>query len=284
MNDVASDDRILRETRWMAATVAPLLFVAFVILSLWPDNTAQLFAWTIKPSMTALLLGAGYCSGAYLLTRVCLAKHWHQVAIAILPLTAFVWLTAIATALHWDRFNHSHAMFVIWVVVYAITPFLIPSLWLRNRSADPGTPDADDAVVPRPVRTLLAIAGVAELAIALFMFVLPDATIGIWPWTLTPLTAQVISAWFAMPGISALLMARDPRWSASRILVQGGALLAALILVSIARAWSDFDQANPLTWAYLGLIVLTLVGFCALYIGLEARRKRSASRDSVTAV
>jgi len=100
----------------------------------------------------------------------------------------------------------------------------------------------------------------------------------VWPWTLTPLTARVIGGWFALPGVSALLMARDGRWSASRVVV-----LAGLILAGIARAWDDFDPSNPLTWVYVALIALTLLGFAALYLGMEAyrRRKRAANRNAV---
>ena len=86
-----------------------------------------------------------------------------------------------------------------------------------------------------------------------------------------------------MPGVSALLMARDGRWSASRVVVLAGAVLAALILAGIARAWGDFDQSNPLTWVYVALIALTLLGFAALYLGMEAyrRRRRTANRNAV---
>jgi len=105
----------------------------------------------------------------------------------------------------------------------------------------------------------------------------------VWPWTLTPLTARVIGGWFALPGVSALLMARDGRWSASRVVVLAGAVLAALILAGIARAWGDFDPSNPLTWVYAALIALTLLGFGALYLGMEThrRRKRAANRNAL---
>lgn len=272
MNAPISDDRVLPETRLTGAVVAPLLFVAFAVLTFWPDNTEQLFAWTLRPSMTALLLGAGYLSGAYLTARISLARQWHHVAIAVPALTAFVWLTALATVLHWDRFNHGHIMFAIWVLVYAVTPFALPLLWLRNRAADPGTPDAHDAVLPRAVRRVIAVAGAAELAIGVWMFAWPDSAVGLWPWRLTSLTARVLAAWFVMPGLSALLIARDARWSASRVLVQGGILLAGLILIGIARAWMDFHSDNPLTFIYGALIVVTLIGFVALYVGMEARR------------
>ena len=38
-----------------------------------------------------------------------------------------------------------------------------------------------------------------------------------WPWQLTPLTAQTLGGWFALPGVTALMMGLDGRWSAIRI-------------------------------------------------------------------
>lgn len=268
-------DRILRETRWFSAAGFTVLFLAFVTLYFWPDETERLFAWTIKPLMTPLLMGAGYLAGAYFFGRVLLEKRWHRVGLAILPIAAFSWFMGVATYLHWDRFNHEHPWFFVWVVVYTLAPILLPMIWLRNRSTDPRSPGPDDVIMPRALRIVLALGGAAELGVGLFMFLLPDSAIHIWPWSLTPLTARIVGGWFALPGVSGLLMARDLRWSASRVLVQGGVLLAVFLLIGIARAWSDFDPANPLTWIYTGLIVLTLIGFAAVYAGMERQRRKA---------
>jgi len=275
MRASTGSDRIFLETRAFAVVGSVILFAAFVTLYFWPDDTERLFAWTIKPSMTPLLMGAGYLSGAYFFGRALFEKRWHRVGLALVPIGTFAAFMGIATYLHWDRFNHGHVWFFVWVALYTIAPFVLPAIWLRNRSADPETPEPDDVIVPRWLRIILAIGGAAELGVGLFLFLLPDQAISIWPWPLTPLTARIIGGWFALPGVSGLMMARDPRWSASRILVQGGGLLAVSLLIGIARAWSDFDLENPLTWGYLGLVVVTLVGFVGLYVYLEARRRRA---------
>ena len=69
-----TDDRILGSTRVVAALIIPFLVVAFVILYLLPNMTDQLFAWTIMPRMSALLMGAGYASGVYSSAASC-ARH-----------------------------------------------------------------------------------------------------------------------------------------------------------------------------------------------------------------
>jgi hypothetical protein len=64
------DDRILPETRIIGALIPPFLVTAFVMLYLFPNDTEQLFAWTIKPSMTALMMGGGYVTGSYFFIRL----------------------------------------------------------------------------------------------------------------------------------------------------------------------------------------------------------------------
>ena len=75
-SNLAHDDRILPETRWLAAVIIPFLVVAFIILYFWPNDTDKLFAWTIKPAMTPMMLAAAYLGGIYFFTRVFLAKHY----------------------------------------------------------------------------------------------------------------------------------------------------------------------------------------------------------------
>ena len=58
-----------------------------------------------------------------------------------------------------------------------------------------------------------------------------------WPWTLTPLTAQTLGGWFALPGVAALMMGLDGRWSAIRITLESQLIGLALILLATARAW-----------------------------------------------
>src|SRR5690554_3344789 len=101
-------DSRLQLTRYVAALLVPFLAAAGLILYVWPDNTEQLFAWTINPRMTALLMGAGYLSGLYFFLRVSMIRSWTSASAGFLAVTVFAWFAAAATVLHWDRFNHQH--------------------------------------------------------------------------------------------------------------------------------------------------------------------------------
>jgi hypothetical protein len=59
------DDRVLKPTRVISVVIIPVLTAAFVILYLFPTRTGQLWAWETRPTMTAMVMGGGYLSGAY---------------------------------------------------------------------------------------------------------------------------------------------------------------------------------------------------------------------------
>ena len=246
------DDRILPETRLLSAIIIPFLVVAFGILYLFPDHTQELFAWTIRPRMTLMMLGAAYIGGAYFFVRAATSARWHWIQVCFLPVTTFATLLGIATILHWGIFNHNHISFFAWTILYFTTPFLVLGAWLRNRYTDPGPPDANDLIVPQSVRLAIGIIGVITLLISIFLFLQPALMIRVWPWKLTSLTARVIGGLFALTGVGELCIALDARWSAARIALQSQMIGVAAIVVAIFFCWSNFDQANILTWGFVG--------------------------------
>src|SRR5437588_6240564 len=268
------DDRVFPETRWVAAIIVPFLVVAFGILYLFPDHTRELFAWTIQPRMSAMLLGAAYIGGAYFFVRVATFARWHWVKVGFLPVTTFAALLGIATILHWDRFNHSSISFFAWAGLYFTTPFVVFLLWLRNRSTDPGFGSPDrfpDRRVPGLVRLVIGIVGGLTLLTSIFLFLQPIFMISAWPWQLTPLTAPVMGALFALTGVGELAIAFDVRWSAARIALQSQMIGIVAIGLAIYFSWSNFNQANPLTWIFLASILFLLIASPILYIWMERR-------------
>jgi hypothetical protein len=277
---VVRDDRIFPETRWIGACIPPFLFVAFIMLYFFPFNTDTLFAWTITPQMTPLMMGGGYISGSYFFVRLVFGGSggkWHWYTHGFPAIASFTWFMLISTLLHLDKFHQGHISFYAWLGLYIVTPFLVPILWLRNRRTDPGTPDPDDVVVPSFARLIAGVVGVGLVLIALLMLIFPDAAISVWPWKLTPLTAQVVGGWFALPGVVGIMTSRDSRWSAWRILLESQMIALVLMLIAVVRAWGDFDQSRITTWLFIGGISLLLLSALALYVAMEMRRRRVAA-------
>lgn len=265
-------NRILPETRWVAALVIPFLATAFVILYLLPGLTEKLFAWKIQPQMSAMMLGATYAGGIYFFTGVLRSKEWHKVKVGFPALIPFVTMLGIATILHWDRFTHNHISFIAWTALYFTTPFIVLVVWLRNRSQDSGQLAQVDSVIPRPVRFLMASFGVITLVISLVLFVAPTVMIELWPWTLTPLTARVMGAMFSLPGAVGLGVALDSRWSAAKLILQAQGFSILFILVAALRSSRDFVWSEPGAWLFVGGLGLMLASIVGLFIAMQRRK------------
>src|SRR3954463_7015157 len=240
------DDRVFGSTKLLGAVIVPFLLVAFALLYFFPDDTRHYFAWNVQPTLTTLVMGAGYVAGAYFFWRVALERRWHRVQVGFLPVTAFTLFMAIGTFNHLDRFLTAHVAFWIWVGLYVTTPVLVPLAWLHNRRTDPGTTEPGEPPLPRGVREILLGVGAFQSLVALVLLLSPHTMIEHWPWMLTPLTAQTLGGWFALPGVTALMMGIDGRWSAIRITLESQLIGLALILLGTARAWEDIDTSNAL--------------------------------------
>ena len=263
-----NDDRVLRPTRVVSVLIIPVLAAAFVILYLFPGRTDQLWAWEMRPTMTAMVMGGGYLSGAYFFYRASTARQWHRISLGFVAITVFTAMLGIATVVHWDRFNHGHVSFWAWAALYFSTPVLLPWLWARNRRHDPHTVEPGDRRVPTAVRTAIVALGAVQLTVAGIMFVHPTAIIDHAPWPLTPLTCRSLSAFAAFPSIIYLAFAFEKRWSSFQILIEVAIVGMVLIGLAAIRARAEFDGNVSVVWGWrLGLAV-GLVLLIALRIAM----------------
>ena len=270
MNTI-KDDRILSATRLVAVLVAPVLILAFIILYLFPETSGERFAWQINPNMTAAFMGAGYLGGSWLFLNAVFGHRWHRVAPGYLPVAAFTTCMLLVTILHWDRFDLSHFPFLLWLVLYVVTPFLIPILWWRNRVTDPGTPEADDIIVPDSARWMLGSLGAVLLGFAAFAFLAPERFAEMWVWQLTPLTARILGGWLVLLGSGGLIISQDIRWSAWRVGLESIGIWQILVLIAAFINPSDFP-GGLLNW-YLIAVAVVVMGMVILYVMMESRRR-----------
>jgi hypothetical protein len=278
------DDRVFSGTRLLGAGIVPFLVVAFALLYFFPDDTRHWFAWNVQPTITPLIMGAGYIAGAYFFVRVARATRWHRIHIGFLPVTAFTIFMAIGTFNHLDRFATEHVAFWIWVGLYVVTPVLVPLAWWRNRATDPGTPEPGEPPLPGLVRPLLLTVGAVQSAVALVLLLMPSTMIDHWPWQLTPLTAQTLGGWFALPGVTALMMGIDGRWTAIRITLESQVIGLALILLGTAHAWEDVDTSNALAYVFVAGIAGLFVSLLAFEWYMLGRERAGPPVDLSAAV
>ena len=262
---------VLPLTRVTAALLLPFLLAAGSLLYIWPDRTAENFAWTIMPPATALVMGAGYFSGLYFFARATTADRWGSIALGFPPIAVFAWLAGVTTILHWDRFHHDHISFFAWATLYAITPFIVPGLWLFNRSRSAPLLGQNLSMIPAPAAGALGAAGLGVLLTGAALFIFPEAMIPVWPWTLSPLTARILGSFFILVGLVDLSIAADRRWAAVRLVLESQLVGLALMLLAVPRALDFIDRGSPLAAALFSGISLLWIGIMALYFWMRKR-------------
>lgn len=268
------DDRILTVTRVVSAIVIPFLWLAFVILFFYPDQSGERFAWAIKPHMTAMYLGAGYLGGSWLFINGVFGKRWHRIQGGFLPITTFTWFMMLSTFLHWDRFSDNLG-FYLWLILYVITPFLVPVLWYVNRKTDPGIPEVKDVLISPAIGLILKGIALGSLLFVLVGFLNPAFVINVWPWTLTPLTARVMCGWVALLGVGALIMSYERRWTGWKVPLECIAVWHILVFVAALLNPGDF-KSGLLNWYTLAIGVM-LAAIFIFYPMMERRRMKESS-------
>jgi hypothetical protein len=269
------DDRVLVYTRVLSIVIVPFLLVAFVLLYLFPGNTKELFAWTIKPTMTPMVLASAYLGGAYFFLRVLGERRWNAVKTGFLSVALFASLLGVATVLHWDKFNHGHVAFWLWTGLYFTAPFLVFGGWLANRrfAAPAG---AAEACLGTVARWVVGLIGMLALVQGIIMFLAPAKVIAVWPWTLTPLTCRVLGAIFCL-GSAGIGVLADPRWTTVKLMLEVEVVMVALMLIAAVRARAELNTGRPLTWLMLGGFLAVPLGSAYLWYMMEIRPRRTVA-------
>ena len=257
------DDRVLTATRVLAVVLVPILLTAFVILYAFPGDTARLFAWTIRPQLTPMVLASAYLGGAWFFVRVVRERRWARIGAGLLAVAVFAALLGIATVLHWDRFNHGHPAFWLWAALYLTAPFAVLAVWSANEQVA-AQPRPDELRVTPVARALVAGGGALALAQGLVMFAAPSLVVPVWPWSLTPLTCRVVGAVFCL-GSAGLVVLVDSRWVRVSLMVEVEVVMLTLMLVGGLRARGDLHAERPLTWILLTGFVATLAASLRLW-------------------
>ena len=273
-------DRIYPLTRILGAVVIPFLALAVLILYFFPDQTGQRFAWPVKPPITAMLMAAAYAGGVYFFAFVAVGRHWHRVKLGFLPVITFASLLGVATILHWDKFTPGHIAFILWAGLYFSTPFLVFAAWLYNRREDPGPEQVGGPLFPGGWRYFFALQAIGTLVLGVSLFVTPVRLVPAWPWTLTPLTAQVMGAMFAIPGVLAIEIVIDPHWKPAQRLLEAQFVSFLLILGALLRSQAAFKN----TIVYVGFVAAVaaiLLALVVMFIQMGAQSRKPVSNENM---
>lgn len=278
------DDRILPAVRTASLMIFLILVPAVIVLWGTPGHTAGRWAWTIKPNLTPIFLGAGYGAGAFFFWRTYRAERWHPSSAGVLGASVFAALMLLATLLHWGKFNHGHAPFLGafafwgWTIVYIISPVAVFALWWRNHALDSGRRLRGDPVMPASFLGAARVGACLALVTAAAFYIAPSTAMHVWPWKLTPLTARVLASFIAQVGVGAMVLSFERRWSGWRLIVQTFFIATALLLIGAARESGDFGPSVVRTALYIGALVGADAALLVLYARMEWAISRRPAR------
>ena len=202
----AQPGRVLGLTRAGVWVLFLLAAANGLFLYLFPGRAATDYAWSIQPAVNGAFIGAGFLAGT-LATGLVLWRSTRWRSFSLLPPALWVLAASLlaATIIHEDRFEWDYPLTWVWAFVYAGVPLAIPFLLARQRRAAPALPVADPAL--GALRVLSGIAGAGLVAGAAALYVAPVELGEHWLWTVTPLLARAVAAWYALFGTMLLTFA-----------------------------------------------------------------------------
>ncbi len=268
---MAGDDRLLPLTRWVFLPLVPVTAVFGPLLVLAPGRTAQYWAWTIHPSMSAVWVGAGYMFGACAISTMLVLNRWRTAILAIVATIPFAYAMLVATLLHLDLFPTGSVRFWVWLVIYTVLPIGLPIILLRNRRADPGV-GPDDELLPRWLGRGVGAIGVLIVGYGLALFLAPGTVGRVWPWPLTPLMAQIVAGWLLFFGTGAAMLAFERRYRSVRAFLPSVAVWFAVLGVAALFHLDEFTTGPAATAAYFAAVVVVV----AVSLGILTLGRRLA--------
>jgi hypothetical protein len=252
---------VLRPLSLLFYAASALVLIAAWQLFVLTDHTDRWFAWTIGLPLTAAVDGAFYLAAFFILFPAARARTWAEVKpIAFGVFTVSV-LKLAATLLHLDLFHFGDGPATArvaawgWLAVYVLVPIALGALIVMELRTD-GTDPAATRPMSGAFRSVAGAIAVFLLVIGALLLAAQASFLARWPWPLTPLTSQALSAWFAGIGVVATLAVADGDTVRTRTVWNAALILSVLQGVALLRYRDLADWGSPSAWGYVALFVL----------------------------
>ncbi|CAN5831461.1 hypothetical protein BH23ACT10_BH23ACT10_25010 [soil metagenome] len=258
--------------RALFAIAAGLEILAGVSLYIFADRTADWFAWTLEPPLTAAFLGAVYWATLGPVLYAVIDRRWVRARAAVPSTLAFAVPLVFATAAHLDRFHFAgpgvNARFAawLWLAVYVAVPPALSILAYHQERTSTLPARHDD--LPAGIRGGLWLVSLTCLPIGVTLFTIPSATVALWPWSLTPLAARAVASGLLGIGVGALYGAVQNDRERAILAFPSLAAFGVLQLLASLRFAGDVEWSRLSAWLH----VTFLVGLVAVgVLGMTAR-------------
>ncbi len=240
-----------------------LTMAATIVLYVFPEDTADWFAWTVLPPVSAAFLGGGYASGFVLIALTARERVWVAARTGVVTVFVFAVATLIVTLAHLDRFHfgadHLTAAFAawLWLVIYIVVPVGMGIMFVVQRRS-PGVDPPRVQPLPRSLVGLLVVQAVVLVSAGVVLLGWPEQVADRWPWALTPLTGRAVGAWCLPLGVAAVLAVLDG--DAWRLRAASVTYVVFAVLHGLAALRFRADLRNEVeTFLYVVMLVSMLV-------------------------
>ncbi len=268
--------------RWLLYAASALVALAGFQLFVLSEQTASTFAWTVKSLLTAATLGAAYWSAVPVEFLAAREATWAKARIAVPGVWAFTTLTLVLTILHADQFHFAaadpvpRAAAYLWLGIYAGVPLaMLVALLLQLRTSGGDPPR--EARMPMWYRMALVVEGAGMLVAGSALFVVPDLTRPLWPWTLTTLTARAVGAWLLGNAVISFHAFREDDLARIGPLGAGFTFFGILQLVALARYAGQMMWSAPGAWLYVLFLASLLPLGVYGWFGPRLRARKAAT-------
>jgi hypothetical protein len=240
--------------------------IAAVVLFVFPGRTHRLFAWTLRPELSAMVMGGGYAAGSLLTVLTFRRVPWAVTRVAAYSITLFATAIAVATLLHLDRMhfdsNLASARFAawVWLIVYIVAPPGLAALIIYEYR-QPGIDPPREASLGRGLKTTLGIQGGVMMAVGVALFVIPLTMARVWPWAITPLSARAIGSWFMGIGFAGAWSVVEDDVARLRPAAITYTVLGVAWSIAVVRASDEVEWERVASWLFvLGIASIVVAG------------------------
>lgn len=266
--------------RRLFVVAGALVVIVGSSLFFYTEQTDRYFAWTIATPLTAAFLGAGYLSSAAFEWQAARERLWVRVRVTVSAVLVFTVLTLLVTLLHVERFHFGpeHRLITqlgtwLWTFIYLAVPLILVALLFAQRRVAGADPPRTRPL-PVVLWAVIAAQGAILLGLGAGLFIAPSHFSPLWPWALTPLTAQAIAAWLLGVGVGMAHAIAENDLDRLGAAGTSNVSIALLQLVALARYPGDVTS-----WSKGALYVVFLLSMLAVgaYLLAAARGKAGAA-------
>ena len=267
-----------RVTRGMKVFFGFVLLLAAVV-GYWgylaPGNVEATLPFAV-PELHARFLGAMYLSGATFMILGILARRWSEVRVMVPMIAIWTGMLGVVSVLNLEAFDWTIKQTWIWWVAYTAYPLI--AAWIAYVQRDRKESAPGPSVSPA-LRTYLYIQGGAVTALAVALFVAPDAMASRWPWSIPPVLAHIYCAPFFSYGLGSLYAATRRKWNEVRIPVYSTLVFTLGVLIASFIHSELFDLSSFVDIAWFTSFAVASAALAAFG---WIPRLRSGSRSPVT--